>query len=125
MEIVLLDKQQVIEEPYITWIRNQHLMFESPMSIISKIHADVYKVYVAMDDYNYPHGMVVCKFDKDSCVTVIVYAKNKLLALRDAFYERLKSMNIRTVKTFSHQRSEAYERLIGMKHMYSYYEKEL
>lgn len=126
MDIIQLDNvQRILDEPYISWIRDQKFMFESPMDILAKIWSGAYTVYVAIDHIHEPHGLIVCKFASDECTTVLVYAKNQLFKLRNTFYAMLKSQGIKKVKTFSHNRSEAYERLTGMKHIYSYYEKEL
>ena len=126
MNIIELDKvDRLIDEPYITWIRDQKLILERPIDVLVKIWSKAYTVYIAMDDDHQPHGIIVCKFGDNCCTTILVYAKNELLKLRDSFYALLKSNGIEKVKTWSHERSEAYERLVGMSHIYSYYEREL
>lgn len=126
MEILQLDDvSRMLDEPYITWLKDQDLISERPVDVLAKIWSGVYKVYVAIDTRGKPHGMIVCAFDNYVCTTILIHAKDQVLKLRDRFYNMLKEKGCTTVCTYTKNRSDAYERLIGMKHVYSLYRRVL
>ena len=125
MDIIPLDNiSRMLEEPFVGWLRDQKLITESPIDVLAKIWSGAYKVYIGMDNFK-PIGMIVCQVENGRCLTVLVYAKNHLLALRNQFYALLKQEGCQYVCTYSKNRSKGYERLTGMEYVYSYYERRL
>ena len=122
----LYDVSRIIEEPFVSWIRDQRLITERPIDIIAKIWSGAYVVFVAMDHIGMPHGMIVCAISGTKCTTILIHGKGQVLKLRDTFYKMLSDdYGCHEVCTYSHNRSVAYERLTGMKHVYSFYRRDL
>ena len=70
-------------------------------------------------------GIVIYYVTGDVCRVVYLHAINAVKKFRDDFYELLKERRVKSVQAESTHNEKAYERLMGMKKLYTVYGRTL
>ena len=123
MEIKLIHSPEEFISRY-DWIKQIDYTDMEPYECLGRCLSGRYSGCIGYKDKAV--GIVIYYiYDTDKCWVVGLWAKNNLEGFQKLFYDELKSMGIKTVRSSTTLSDTAYERLMGMKKLWSVYERAL
>lgn len=106
------------------WLEACNFIDITPMQVIAKVVQGEYFALVGYDSHK-PTALVICKSEGTTCFVVGLYAKNSLRKVLDEFLVKLKDAGFESLRSLTNHKEEPYERLLGMKRLWSVYERKL
>ena len=123
MDIIKIkDKEDFIT--YYKWIKQCNFVESSPDQILLNCLNGTYFGFLAKDKGKVK-GMAVCKAVGSMVFIVGCWCKNNVANFNNAFFDKLKAEGFKTARSSSYRDIAAYEKVIGMRKLWTVYERTL
>jgi len=109
---------------YYPWIKECYPVNLTPEQILANCLLGKYWGFTGSVDEK-AVGIGIGETHGNTAFLVVVWAKNKLSTFLEPFLKLLKESGYKTIRASSKHPEEAYQRLTGMKKLWSVYEREL
>jgi len=109
---------------YYPWIKDLNYSDMTPPLCLSRCLSGQYKGLLGLKK-DKPVGIVIYWTKGDFCFVVGLWCKNNLSGFQNQFWDMMKNQGIKTVRSSTTRPEEAYGRLMGMKKLWTVYERKL